>query len=105
MVKGNNTNTESKVQSLLDKVRELEKENNRLNDKLAAVMGGSAYGAHPPTASAIEVRNELTAAVDAELEELDTVLGPELEAFNAKVAAHELPAVDAGGLLPETSAG
>ena len=39
MVKGNNTNTESKVQSLLDKVRELEKENNRLNDKLASSSG------------------------------------------------------------------
>ncbi len=39
MVKGNNTNTESKVQSLLDRVRELEKENNRLNDKLASSSG------------------------------------------------------------------
>ncbi|MCK5360751.1 MAG: alanine--tRNA ligase, partial [Gammaproteobacteria bacterium] len=39
MVKGNNTNTESKVQSLLDKIRELEKENNRLNDKLASSSG------------------------------------------------------------------
>lgn len=77
----------------------------RLNDKLAAVMGGSAYGAHPPTASAIKVRNELTAAIDAELEKLEKVLGPDLKVFNAKVAAHELPAVDAGGLLPETSAG
>ena len=39
MVKGNNSNTEIKVQSLLDKVRELEKENNRLNDKLASSSG------------------------------------------------------------------
>jgi alanyl-tRNA synthetase len=39
MVKGNSKNTETKVQNLLDKVRELEKENNRLNDKLASSSG------------------------------------------------------------------
>ncbi|HEC26146.1 MAG TPA: alanine--tRNA ligase [Gammaproteobacteria bacterium] len=39
MVKGNNTNTEEKVHNLLDKLRGLEKENNRLNDKLASSRG------------------------------------------------------------------
>ena len=39
MVKGNFKNTEAKVQSLLEKVRELEKENSRLNDKLASSSG------------------------------------------------------------------
>jgi len=39
LVKGNGTNTEAKVRSLLDKLRELEKENNRLNDKLASSSG------------------------------------------------------------------
>jgi len=39
MVKGNNTNTEIKVRSLLEKLRDLEKENNRLNDKLASSSG------------------------------------------------------------------
>ena len=39
LVKGNGTNTETKVRSLLDKLRELEKENNRLNDKLASSSG------------------------------------------------------------------
>ncbi len=39
MVKGNITNTEEKVQSLLDKLYGLEKENNRLNDKLASSSG------------------------------------------------------------------
>jgi len=39
MVKGNITNTEEKVHSLLDKLHGLEKENNRLNDKLASSSG------------------------------------------------------------------
>ncbi|MEA1888397.1 MAG: alanine--tRNA ligase [Pseudomonadota bacterium] len=39
IVKGNITNTEEKVQSLLDKLHGLEKENNRLNDKLASSSG------------------------------------------------------------------
>ena len=39
LVKGNGTNTETKVRCLLDKLRELEKENNRLNDKLASSSG------------------------------------------------------------------
>ena len=39
LLKGNSTNTEAKVRSLLDKLRELEKENNRLNDKLASSSG------------------------------------------------------------------
>jgi len=39
MVKGNNSNAEAKIHSLLDKLRGLEKENNRLNDKLASSSG------------------------------------------------------------------
>ena len=39
MVKGNNSNAEEKIHSLLDKLRGLEKENNRLNDKLASSSG------------------------------------------------------------------
>ncbi|MFW2440540.1 MAG: alanine--tRNA ligase, partial [Arenicellales bacterium] len=39
MVKGNNSNAEEKIHSLLDKLRRLEKENNRLNDKLASSSG------------------------------------------------------------------
>ena len=49
LVKGNNANVEVKVQGLLDKVRELEKENNRLNDKLASSSGNDI------AASAVDV--------------------------------------------------
>jgi len=39
MVKGNSANTEEKIHGLLDKLRGLEIENNRLNDKLASSSG------------------------------------------------------------------
>lgn len=66
----------------------------RLNDKLAGVMFGATLGDNPPTASAVAVRNELFAAIDGQLEQLDKVLGAELDAFNQKVAEMALPAVD-----------
>ena len=38
----------------------------RLNDKLAGVMGTAAVGDHPPTASAVAVRDELVARIDVD---------------------------------------
>jgi len=67
----------------------------RLNDKLAGVMLAAAIGDHPPTASAVAVRDELFAAIDEQLATLDEVLGGELEAFNRLAAELALPAVAA----------
>jgi ribosome-associated translation inhibitor RaiA len=68
----------------------------RLNDKLAGVMLAATIGDHPPTASAIEVRDALFAAVDEQLLALEQVLGGELDRFNALVAESKLPAVVIG---------
>ena len=65
----------------------------RLNDKLAGVMGTASAGDHPPSASTIAVRNELVTAIDQQLTKLETLLGPELSAFNDLVASYKLPAV------------
>ena len=65
----------------------------RLNDKLAGVMLAASIGDHPPTASAIAVRDELVAAIDTQLARLDTVLGTQMDEFNALAAQLELPAV------------
>ena len=65
----------------------------RLNDKLAGVILAASIGDHPPTASAIAVRDELFAAIDTQLAALDEVLGSELEAFNRLAAELALPAV------------
>jgi photosystem II stability/assembly factor-like uncharacterized protein len=67
----------------------------RLNDKLAGVMLNASIGDHAPTAAAMAVRDELVAAIDARLGELDNVLGEQLEAFNRQVADLELPAIAA----------
>ena len=68
----------------------------RANDKLAGVMLSATIGDHPPTASAIAVRDELFAAVDAQLAALDRTLGDELQQFNQLVAESKLPAVALG---------
>jgi hypothetical protein len=65
----------------------------RLNDKLAGVMSLAAFGNHAPTASTIEVRDELVTAIDTELAKLDRLLGADLVSFNELIAEHQLPAV------------
>jgi photosystem II stability/assembly factor-like uncharacterized protein len=65
----------------------------RLNDKLAGVMYAATIGDHPPTASAIAVRDQLFVAIDAQLGLLKDVLEKDLAAFNGRVAALALPAV------------
>jgi hypothetical protein len=65
----------------------------RLNDKLAGVMNIASFGDHPPTASAITVRDELFAVVDEQIGLLDGVLDGDLALFNGRVAALALPAV------------
>ncbi|MEJ2402652.1 MAG: hypothetical protein P8Y52_14915, partial [Xanthomonadales bacterium] len=60
---------------------------------LAGVMLAASIGDHPPTASAMAVRDELVAAIDAQLARLDTVLDTQMDAFNALAAQLELPAV------------
>ena len=65
----------------------------RLNDKLAGVMLAASYGDHPPSASAIAVRDELVAAVDTELAKLDDLLDSGLAGFNEQVDSYQLPAI------------
>ena len=65
----------------------------RLNDKLAGVMYAATIGDHPPTASAIAVRDQLFVAIDAQLGLLKDALEKDLAAFNGRVAALALPAV------------
>jgi hypothetical protein len=68
----------------------------RLNDKLAGVMRAASFGDHMPSASTIAVRDELVAAVDAQLAKLASLLDSGLTSFNALVASSGLPAVAAG---------
>jgi photosystem II stability/assembly factor-like uncharacterized protein len=65
----------------------------RLNNKLAALGGvvGSADAA--PTEQSHAVYQELTAAIDAQLRQLDQVLKTDLPAFNRLVRDADIPAV------------
>ncbi len=54
----------------------------RLNDKLASVLQLAKVGDFGPTAQMIEVRKELEAAIDAELQKLEAIWSTDLPAFN-----------------------
>ncbi len=60
----------------------------RLNDKLAGLLGLVDYGDRRPTAQALEVKAELTAAIDAELAMLRELWASDLPAFNALAREH-----------------
>ena len=65
----------------------------KLNNRLAALAGNVASGDHAPTEQAYRVRDQLTAAIDAELDRLQTVMNEDLPRFNDLVAARSIPAV------------
>ena len=65
----------------------------RLNDKLAHVMSLAGIGDHAPSASAVAVRDELIAAVDAQLDNLEGVFRNDLAAFNLQAAEAGLDAI------------
>lgn len=54
----------------------------RLNDKLNAVAGSVSLGDYRPTAQAVQVKDELIAAIDAELAKLNEIWRSDLQAFN-----------------------
>ena len=60
---------------------------NRLNDKLAGLIGLVAMGDHPPTESAIEVRDQLVSAIDQELEGLDRLINNDLVDYNNRATS------------------
>jgi photosystem II stability/assembly factor-like uncharacterized protein len=68
----------------------------RLDDKLAGVASVVATGDAAPTVQARAVRDELTAAIDAELAKLREVWEVDLPAFNQAVLEAAVPAVSLG---------
>ncbi|MFQ5649326.1 MAG: WD40/YVTN/BNR-like repeat-containing protein [bacterium] len=65
----------------------------RLNNKLSALASTSSFGDFRPTAQAIAVKEELTAAIDSELTKFHAVLSADLPAFNQLVHEQAIPAV------------
>ncbi len=74
----------------------------RLNDKLAGVAASAGLGDNPPTAQDETVRQQLTAAIDAQLAKLQEIWDRDLPAFNRKVRDADVPAI---GFAPEKAEG
>jgi photosystem II stability/assembly factor-like uncharacterized protein len=66
----------------------------RLNNKIAALSGSVASGDNRPTDQAHAVFEELSAALQTQLDRLQTVLKDRIPAFNAAVGKLNLPAVE-----------
>jgi photosystem II stability/assembly factor-like uncharacterized protein len=74
----------------------------RLNNKLAAVAGDASLGDNAPTAQQRAVKEQVTAAIDAELVKLREIWEKDLPAFNALAAEKVVPAVS---VRPEEGGG
>jgi photosystem II stability/assembly factor-like uncharacterized protein len=65
----------------------------RLNDKLNSLAQSAMMGDYRPTAQALEVKAELTRAVDAELAKLAEIFAKDLASFNDLARSESVPAV------------
>ncbi|HEX3530863.1 MAG TPA: exo-alpha-sialidase [Thermoanaerobaculia bacterium] len=65
----------------------------RLNDKLNAVAASASLGDFRPTAQAVQVKDQLSAAIDAELAKLDQILTHDVPAFNDQARAAGVPSL------------
>jgi photosystem II stability/assembly factor-like uncharacterized protein len=69
----------------------------RLNNKLSSLAGNAAAGDQRPTDQAVQLKQQLFAAVDAELSRLRQVFTEELPRFNDALRRLEVPAVSVSG--------
>jgi len=65
----------------------------RLNNKLAALMGVVARSETPPNDQSIEVYNELSGQIDAQLQKLSQIMKTDVPAFNQLVKEQNIPAI------------
>jgi photosystem II stability/assembly factor-like uncharacterized protein len=65
----------------------------RLNNKLAALMGVISRSETPPNDQSIEVYNELSGEIDAQLQKLSQIMKTEVPAFNQLVREQNIPAI------------
>lgn len=65
----------------------------RLTDKLAGVKGAVARGDFAPTQQAVQVKDALTAEIEAALERHATVVSNQVPVINAAAAKLEIPAI------------
>ncbi|MCA1650124.1 MAG: hypothetical protein LC753_07515, partial [Acidobacteria bacterium] len=76
----------------------------RLNNKLAALQGIVESGDSKPTAQSYVVFKELSGRLDAQLQQLETLVKRDLTAFNAQLATAKLEPIK-DGVPPVVAAG
>jgi hypothetical protein len=65
----------------------------RLNNKLAALLGVVARSETPPNDQSLEVYNELSGQIDAQLQKLGQIMKTDVPAFNQMVKDQNIPAI------------
>ena len=65
----------------------------RLNNKLVTVAGAAGDGDNRPTDQVVQVKDELTKAIDAELSKLRTLMESDLPRFNAMLSQKKVPGI------------
>ena len=65
----------------------------RLNNKIASLAGVVAGAEAAPTAQAVQVFDELSTALQVQLDRLKTVLDTDIPAFNRLVKESDVPAI------------
>jgi photosystem II stability/assembly factor-like uncharacterized protein len=65
----------------------------RLNNKLVSVAGAAGDGDNRPTDQVVQVKDELTKAIDAELSKLRTLMESDLPRFNAMLSQKKVPGI------------
>jgi photosystem II stability/assembly factor-like uncharacterized protein len=65
----------------------------RLNNKLAALMGVVSRSETPPNEQSIEVFNELSGQIDAQLQKFSQIMKTDVPAFNQLVREQNIPAI------------
>ena len=65
----------------------------RLNNKLSALAGTVSMGDYRPTDQSVQLKDELSKQIDAELARLKVVLIEDVPRFNNLVATKKVPAV------------
>ncbi|MEE2827203.1 MAG: glycosyl hydrolase, partial [Planctomycetota bacterium] len=65
----------------------------RLNNRLSSLVGVVSMGDNAPTRQSIEVRDVLVSEINALLTEAKQILSQDVQAFNQKVSATNVPAI------------
>jgi photosystem II stability/assembly factor-like uncharacterized protein len=65
----------------------------RLNNKLAALLGVVARSETPPNDQSVEVYNELSGQIDAQLQKFSQIMKRDVPAFNQMVKDQNIPAI------------